>query len=166
MAIEIERKFLLASGAWRASVQDSTRMAQAYLAGTGEAAARCSVRVRIAGDAANLNIKSRTLGAMRSEFEYPIPLSDAENLMALASGTVVDKTRHRLWHGGHCWEIDEFHGGNAGLMVAEIELDAVDAPFDRPDWLGREVTDLPRYYNLALSIRPFGSWSEEERNSC
>lgn len=164
MAIEIERKFLLASGVWRTSARVSTRMLQAYLAGSGEAPGRCSVRVRIAGDAANLNIKSRELGAMRSEFEYPIPLADAESLMALAQGAVVDKTRHCLRHGGHRWEIDEFHGDNAGLLVAEIELDAVDAPFDRPDWLGREVTDLPRYYNLALSMRPFSRWSEEEKS--
>lgn len=169
MAIEIERKFLLASDAWRVSVQDSTRMLQAYLAGSGEAGeapGRCSVRVRIAGDAANLNIKSRALGAVRSEFEYPIPLADAESLMALAQGASVDKTRHCLWHAGHRWEIDEFHGDNAGLLVAEIELDAVDAPFDRPEWLGREVTGLPRYYNLALSLRPFCRWSEEEKKSC
>lgn len=165
MAIEIERKFLLRSDAWRASAHHSQRIAQAYL-NDSEAVAcgreSCSLRVRIAGQNANLNIKSRELGAIRQEFEYPIPLSDAENLMALACGAVIDKIRHYVDHGEHCWEIDEFQGDNAGLLVAEIELQAVDESFQVPEWLGKEVTAFPRYYNLALSSKPYNAWTAEE----
>lgn len=166
MAIEIERKFLLADDGWRARAHHVQRIAQAYLNdGTALAAGRerCSVRVRICGEAANLNIKSRELGASRQEFEYPIPLADAEALMALACDGRIDKLRHLVKVGAHLWEIDEFRGDNAGLVVAEIELLRVDEPFDRPAWLGREVTHERRYYNLALTARPFAHWTAEEK---
>mgnify|MGYP001764790834 CR=1 FL=1 len=166
MAIEIERKFLLVSESWRAQVHDRQRIVQAYLNdpdAVNKGHGRCSVRVRIAGSNANLNIKSRETGARRQEFEYPIPLSDAESLMTLSCGPVIEKIRHYVNHGGHCWEIDEFSGDNAGLVVAEIELDAVDEVFEKPDWLGCEVTEFPRYYNLALSSKPFSTWSAEEK---
>ena len=166
MAIEIERKFLLLSDAWRTQVRQSQRMAQAYLNDADALAAdrgSCSVRVRIAGQNANLNIKSRELGASRQEFEYPIPLPDAESLMALACGAAIDKIRHYVDYGGHCWEIDEFLGDNAGLIVAEIELSTVYETFRLPDWLGREVTELARYYNMALSSRPYNIWAAEEK---
>lgn len=167
MAIEIERKFLLVSGSWKAHVHRSQRIAQAYLndyAAVADGHEQCSVRVRIAGLDANLNIKSRETGARRQEFEYPIPVSDAESLMALSCGPAIDKTRHYVNFGAHCWEIDEFGGDNAGLVVAEIELDAVDEAFEKPDWLGREVTEFPRYYNLALSSKPYNAWSAEEKS--
>lgn len=166
MAIEIERKFLLADDGWRAQAHHVQRIAQAYLNDGAALAAgreRCSVRVRICGEAANLNIKSRELGASRQEFEYPIPLADAEALMALACDGRIDKVRHLVQVGAHLWEIDEFRGDNAGLVVAEIELLRVDEPFDRPDWLGREVTHERRYYNLALAARPFAHWTAEEK---
>lgn len=166
MAIEIERKFLLVSESWRAQVHHSQRIAQAYLndyAAVAGGREQCSVRVRIAGRDANLNIKSREPGARRREFEYPIPLSDAEALMALSCGPAIDKIRHYVNQGAHCWEIDEFGGDNAGLIVAEIELEAVDEPFEKPAWLGREVTDFPRYFNLALSSKPYNAWSAEEK---
>ena len=166
MGIEIERKFLLASDAWREAVHEIVPMAQGYIndqAAMDSGAQRASVRVRIAGDAAFLNLKSRELGRSRQEFDYPIPVDDARALLGLCVGGKIDKRRHLLRHGAHLWEIDEFLGDNAGLVVAEIELDAVDAPFERPAWLGVEVTELVRYYNLALAARPYAQWSEQER---
>jgi adenylate cyclase len=159
MPLEIERKFLLASDAWRAAVDSSERLAQGYLGGE-----RSSLRVRIGGERAWLNIKARVRGAERLEFEYPIPLGDAEQLLAeLCLPGRVEKLRHHVRHAGMLWEIDEFLGDNAGLVVAEIELPAVDAAFARPDWLGREVTDELRYYNVALAERPYAQWSPDER---
>jgi adenylate cyclase len=155
MAIEIERKFLLSADGWRRQVTSSSYLRQGYLGGD------CvSVRVRIDDDMANLNIKSRTPGIARSEFEYGIPLADAHALLALVEGPILEKVRHRVEYAGHVWEIDEFGGDNAGLIVAEIELDRVDEPFERPDWIGLEVTDDIRYYNLNLSREPYSRWSE------
>jgi adenylate cyclase len=156
---EIERKFLLASDAWRAAVHRSRVMRQGYLAD----GARASVRVRIADEEAWLNIKSGGLAAVRAEFEYPIPAADAEQLLELRAGPLIEKTRHWVAHGGCEWEIDEFHGDNAGLVVAEIELERVDQPFPRPDWLGAEVTHLPRYYNVKLVQHPYSRWNDTER---
>lgn len=157
MAIEIERKFLLAGEGWRTGVTHSVRMAQAYLAGgKGQP---LSTRVRIAGEQAHLNLKSAVRGASRAEFEYPLPMADAEAMMALAGGAQIDKTRHYLPWGELCWEIDEFHGRNHGLVVAEIELPSVDTDFERPDWLGEEVTEDLRYYNSALAQHPYQDWS-------
>ncbi|GMU42190.1 MAG: CYTH domain-containing protein [Xanthomonadales bacterium] len=154
MATEIERKFLLASDDWRPLVSRSEYLAQGYLGG-----ARCSVRVRIGGERAWLNIKSMTLGAQRLEFEYPIPLADAHTMLReLADGPVVSKTRHHVRVGRHLWEIDEFDGDNTGLVVAEIELDAVDEAFDLPSWLGEEVTEDARYYNINLARQPYCRW--------
>ena len=169
MAIEIERKFLLADDAWRAQAVRSERMAQGYLNDAESVTAgrqNVSVRVRIAGEAAQLNIKSRELGAYRQEFEYAIPLADAEALLALCVGGRIEKTRHHVHHAGHLWEIDEFDGDNAGLVVAEIELSTVDDVFARPAWLGIEVTDQSRYYNLRLAERPYSQWTREERQPC
>lgn len=161
MAVEIERKFLVVSDAWRREVSRSQRMAQGYLA--GPPASRCSVRVRIAGEEAHLNIKSATLGVERDEFEYPIPLADAEHLLGTLAGRRVEKIRHHVPAGPHVFEIDEFVGENGGLVVAEIELTRADEAFARPVWLGREVTDLARYYNLNLATYPYSHWSSEER---
>ncbi len=166
MGIEIERKFLLRNEAWRAAVHQTVPMAQGYLndlALVDSGAMHASVRVRIEGEAAFLNIKSRELGARRQEFEYPVPVDEAQALLALCVGGRVEKNRHYLRHAGHLWEIDEFHGANAGLVVAEIELASEDEAFERPDWLGAEATDVPRYYNLALASRPFSQWREDER---
>lgn len=163
MAIEIERKFLLADDAWRGEVERSTRMAQGYLGGE-----RASVRVRIAGDEAHLNIKARRRGAARAEFEYAIPVDDAAEILdQLSLPGRVEKTRHHVRYAGMLWEIDEFHGENDGLIVAEVELDAADQAFEHPPWLGAEVTDKLRYYNAHLLNHPFASWSDEERrNAC
>lgn len=164
MTIEIERKFLLNDDAWRTQVQRSEAMAQGYLtpaqASHGE---RASVRVRISDQQAWLNIKSRDAGPMRQEFEYPVPVGDGRALLALCVGGRVEKRRHVVNHGGHVFEIDEFLGDNTGLLVAEVEFESVDMSMERPPWLGREVTDLPRYYNLALAAHPYSRWSDAER---
>jgi adenylate cyclase len=163
MPVEIERKFLVIGDTWRHGISVSIPMMQGYLA--GPPAARCSVRVRIAGDAAFLNIKSATPGVMRDEYEYAVPVADARRMLDTLAGDVVRKTRHHVEIEGHLFEVDEFDGDNAGLVVAEIELDAVDAAFPRPAWLGREVSDLVRYYNLNLATHPYARWSVAERNA-
>ena len=166
MGVEIERKFLVCGDAWRAAAHEVVPMAQGYLndlATVDSGAMRTSVRVRIAGDAAFLNMKSRELGHTRQEFDYPIPVDDARALLALCVGGVIDKRRHYVTHAGHLWEVDEFLGDNAGLVVAEIELDSADETFAMPQWAGREATNAPRYYNLALASRPYSLWSESER---
>ncbi len=167
MGIEIERKFLVAGDAWRSAAHDTSRMAQGYLNDALALAAgreKCSVRVRIAGDQAFLNIKSRELGPRRQEFEYPLPLEDAQALLDLCSGGLIDKVRHYVRHDGHLWEVDEFLGENQGLIVAEIELQSVDEPFLRPAWVGREVTEQQRYYNLALAEHPYSRWNDLEKS--
>ncbi|WP_369939561.1 CYTH domain-containing protein [Xanthomonas medicagonis] len=161
MAIEIERKFLVTGDGWRAAAHAVTPMAQGYIndqAALVSGAQKASVRVRIQGEEAFLNLKSRELGHTRQEFEYPIPLDDARALLALCVGGLIDKRRHLVRHQGHLWEVDEFLGDNAGLVVAEIELDSADEAFATPDWLGAEVTDDPRYYNVALASHPFSKW--------
>lgn len=159
MAKEIERKFLLASDDWRASAVRSHWMSQGYIA----EAPRTSVRVRISGGEAWLNVKSGGLTAVRDEFEYAIPLADARALLAAVTAPVIEKTRYAVPFGGYEWEIDEFHGVNAGLVVAEIELDDEHQDFPRPPWLGKEVTTLERYYNVSLVRRPYSQWTAEER---
>lgn len=171
MAVEIERKFLVTGDGWRAAARKVVPMAQGYLndvaamdtAVDGRAAMKASVRVRIAGDEAFLNLKSRELGHTRQEFDYPIPIEDARALLALCVGGMIDKRRHYVEHEGHLWEVDEFLGDNAGLVVAEIELSSADESFAKPDWIGAEVTDRVRYYNLALATRSFSQWDESER---
>jgi adenylate cyclase len=166
MPIEIERKYLVAGDSWRAAAHQVVPMAQGYLndlATMGSGAMRASVRVRIAGDDAFLNLKSGDAGPTRQEFDYPIPVADARALLALCVGGLVVKRRHYVMHAGHLWEVDEFEGDNAGLVVAEIELQAADEAFARPDWLGAEVTESTRYYNLALATCPYSQWSAAER---
>jgi adenylate cyclase len=168
MAIEIERKFLVSGDGWRAQAHKIVPMAQGYIndqAAMDSGAQRASVRVRIAGDDAFLNLKSREAGHTRQEFDYPIPLADAGALLALCVGGRIEKRRHYVTHAGHLWEVDEFLGDNTGLVVAEIELDSADEAFARPDWLDRQVTDGLRYYNLALAARPYSQWSDAERTA-
>ena len=156
MATEIEHKFLLRDDRWRALVERSVRLRQGYLTSD----ARCSVRVRIAEGQGFLNLKSGTLGIQRSEYEYPIPLAEAEEILdTLCEKPLLEKTRHYLRLGEHLWEIDEFAGDNAGLIVAEVELSRVDEPFARPDWLGEEVSHDIRYYNSQLAQHPYQRWS-------
>ncbi|MDD3575838.1 CYTH domain-containing protein [Halothiobacillus sp.] len=158
MALEIERKFLLKDDSWRAAVTSSRRLSQGYLT-TLTDGAKASVRVRIGGDQAYLNIKSMRLGMSRDEFEYPIPNEDAEHMLAnLCSGAVIEKIRHQVHFAGLLWEIDEFLGANQGLVVAEVELNSEDQTFHKPDWVGEEVTEDPRYYNVSLVRHPFAQW--------
>jgi adenylate cyclase len=158
---EIERKFLLKSDAWRAAATRVERLTQGYIAG----GARASVRVRVAGDYAAINIKSGGLVASRLEYEYPIPVAEARELLDLCVPPLIDKTRHFVPFGGFEWEIDEFHAENEGLIVAELELDHEDQDFQRPDWIGAEVTHLERYYNVRLAKHPYREWAESERAS-
>ena len=160
MAREIERKFLLLNDDWRRSVTRSIPMRQGYLGSGGEV----SVRVRIEGDDARLNLKSATLGVSRDEFEFPLPLDGAQEVLARFCGQrCVEKVRHLVPFGQHVWEIDEFLGANAGLVVAEIELSAEDECFARPAWLGREVSTETRYYNVCLLDAPYSTWEPDAR---
>lgn len=155
MPVEIERKFLLRNDDWRNHVSHSKVIRQGYLAPVSKA----SIRIRVAGDNANINIKSATLDIHRMEYEYPIPLDEAlEMLDTLCQSPQINKTRHYIPQGKHTWEVDEFYGDNEGLIVAEIELDAIDETFDKPDWLGEEVTKDKRYYNVNLVKHPFKNW--------
>jgi len=157
MATEIERKFLVRNDGWRAHARDGIRLRQGYLAGTEG----CSMRVRSGGGAAHLNIKSATLGVWRREYDYPIPLSDAEELLDhLCMRPLIEKTRYHVEHAGHIWEVDVFEGDNAGLIVAEIELDSEDEPFEKPAWAGEEVSHEPRYYNVCLVKHPYKDWKD------
>jgi adenylate cyclase len=168
MGIEIERKFLLANDDWRSSVTQSKHIAQGYLVGVRalrEGSARASVRVRISGEQAWLNIKSVQLGIARAEYELPLPLADAKSMLASLCDGLLEKTRHHVEVDGWLFEIDEFLGDNSGLIVAEIELPSQDAVFPRPAWLGREVSDLARYYNVNLIEHPFSQWNEAERDA-
>ena len=155
--LEIERKFLVRSEHWREAARASAHFRQGYLNND----ARCSVRVRISGDRAWLNLKSVTIGAQRLEFDYEIPARDARRMLdTLARKPLIEKTRYFVDTGPHIWEIDVFEGENAGLVVAEIELDAPDEPFEKPDWVGEEVTHDPRYYNTSLSLNPYRQWRD------
>jgi adenylate cyclase len=162
MGREIEYKFLVADETWRGGAVREIRMLQGYLAD----GARASVRVRVAGDRAWLNIKGGGFVASRQEFEYPIPVAEAaEMLETLCHGPLVEKTRHVVPFGGLEWEVDEFHGRNAGLVVAELELAREGQAFEKPPWLGRDVTHLEHYYNVRLVVHPFCDWSDAEREA-
>lgn len=152
MGTEIERKFLVTGEAWRSA--DGVRLIQGYL---NRDKAR-TVRVRVAGEQAFLTIKGPTHGATRAEFEYEIPLAEAESLLLLCDGPVIEKFRHIIEYRGFTWEVDEFFGDNAGLVVAEIELDSEDQAFERPQWLGEEVTEDTRYFNSNLAAHPYRLW--------
>lgn len=155
MAMEIERKFLVCGDGWRAHAHREDRYRQGYLANT----ASCSVRVRVGGGLAHVNVKGATVGASRLEFEYPVPLEDGQIMLReLCSGPIVEKTRYRVRHGGQDWEVDVFEGDNAGLVVAEIELEAEDQTITLPEWAGEEITHDVRYYNSNLATTPFNRW--------
>ena len=158
MATEIERKFLVTDDSWRDSVTKSSFYRQGYLANSEGA----SVRVRVADDKGYLNIKSMTLGVSRHEFEYVIPVIDAEEMLNdLCVGPKIEKTRYFVDHGGHTWEVDVFEGDNDGLVVAEIELGSEDEAFERPPWAGEEVSHETRYYNVCLVKHPYKDWKDK-----
>lgn len=157
MGLEIERKFLITNDDWRSQAYRHEQFAQGYLNG----ADRASVRIRIEGEQANINIKAAQIGNARAEYEYAIPLADARQMLDTLSLTPpVEKTRYWVDHAGHTWEIDVFVGANAPLMVAEVELDDPDETFEWPAWLGREITDDVHYYNHALAFHPYADWAD------
>nr|VFK16393.1 MAG: adenylate cyclase [Candidatus Kentron sp. LPFa]VFK32120.1 MAG: adenylate cyclase [Candidatus Kentron sp. LPFa] len=185
MPTEIERKFLVIDDSWRQQASEGIRYRQGYF-GIGKTKSReepvcalgptpfpswretltcspnaktCSVRVRVAGDKATLNIKGATLRITRHEYEYPIPLKDAEEMLALfCERPFIEKTRYLVKNGVHTWEIDVFEGDNAGLIVAEIELSREDEAFEMPPWAGRDVSQEARYYNVCLREHPYKDW--------
>jgi adenylate cyclase len=154
MGVEIERKFLVHGTAWKQA--EGVPYRQGYL----NRDKHRTVRVRLAGDCAFLTIKGVSVGATRAEFEYPIPVVDAQSLLALCDGPVIDKVRYVLQHAGTTWEVDAFAGDNAGLVVAEVELTHEDEVFSRPDWLGEEVTHDARYFNSSLASHPYCQWTQ------
>lgn len=158
MATEIEHKFLLKNDNWREKVSYRAIYKQGYLTSQPTS----SIRVRISDKQAWLNIKSATIGTQRSEYEYEIPLCDAEEILEnLCLKPVIEKIRYFIKHESHLWEIDEFAGENAGLIVAEIELNSQDEAFEKPDWLGKEVTQDVRYYNNNLAKFPYSQWRDD-----
>jgi CYTH domain-containing protein len=155
MAREIERKFLVSRERWHADPVQGVRYRQGYLS-TDPARV---VRVRTAGPNAFLTIKGVTKGIERAEYEYPIPLDDADQLLdRLCVQPLVEKTRYRIPSAGRTWEVDEFAGVNAGLIVAEVELDSPGATVVLPEWVEREVSGDPRYFNSNLAAHPFSEW--------
>lgn len=158
MPTEIERKFLVIDGAWRAQAHRRQLYRQGYLA----SGSQCSVRVRVGGEQAWLGLKGRVRGASRLEYEYSIPVGEANEILdQLCDSGLVEKIRHWVCFAGHEWEVDEFLGANAGLVMAELELDREDEEFERPPWLGLEVTHDLRYYNSSLAVHPFNSWRRQ-----
>lgn len=155
MPLEIERKFLVTGDGWRASAHKRIPMRHGYLTPLQSPA---SVRVRVEGDIGKLNVKQAVVGSSRAEYEYSIPAEHAEEMIATLCRGLILKTRHYVNHAGHLWEVDEFEGDNAGLVVAEIELVREDEAFEVPSWLGREVTQSQRYYNNALASHPYTRW--------
>ncbi len=150
--LEIERKFLVTGRDWERA--PGVHILQGYLAReTGH-----SVRVRIADVRAWLSVKGGGSGMVRQEFEYAIPVDEARELLKLCMETVVEKVRYTVTHAGLVWEVDEFRGANDGLVMAEVELDSPGQQVPLPDWIGKEVTDDPRFFNAALSSRPYTKW--------
>jgi adenylate cyclase len=155
MALEIERKYLVRLEAWRPPKSGGTIQRQGYLSVD---AARV-VRVRRAGRRAWLTVKGQNRGIARTEFEYPIPVADAEAMLeTLCLSPIIEKTRYRVRFGGRVWEVDVFGGANAGLVVAEVELESETAEVNLPPWAGTEVSGDPRYYNANLVRHPFTAW--------
>ena len=154
MAIEIERKFLVKEKPFSIAKR-SLKINQGYIINEKSKV----IRVREKGDDYFLTIKGNNIGISRLEYDFPISKEDAKELIFhFCKTTLIEKTRHYIEHKGHTWEIDEFHGKNNGLIVAEIELESEDEKFEIPDWVGEEVTQDDRYYNMNLAIHPFTSW--------
>lgn len=157
MNTEIERKFLVVGDAWRACADEGLACEQGYIATAGGA----TVRARLIGGKGVLTLKGRTVGISRAELEYEIPAEEATYMLRNFCGErTVSKRRYLYRVEGICWEIDVFDGANAGLVLAEIELDDEAQTFNRPAWLGEEVSSDPRYYNSSLSMNPYSGWDE------
>ena len=157
MGYEIERKFLV-DGDYKSHAFKSFLIRQGYLSLSGISV----IRVRIKGEKAFVTIKSALAEGKikRHEWEYEIPVADAEEMLQLCEEGVIDKRRHLVQAGQHTFEVDEFYGQNEGLLIAEVELESEDEPFEKPEWLGPEVTGNVRYYNSFLSIHPYTEWSK------
>ena len=154
MAKEIERKFLVAGEDWR-SLAPGTRYRQGYLSTVKER----TVRVRTIDDKGYLTVKGISVGATRSEYEYEIPAAEAEEMLdELCEQPIIEKNRYKIPLGGVTWEVDEFLGVNQGLIVAEVELQSEDQAFAKPNWIGEEVTEDPKYFNANLIVQPFSPW--------
>ena len=153
MPLEIERKFLLVSDDYKLNAK-AVDIKQAYLS----ADENMAVRVRVEGIQASINIKSKKSERVNHEFEYVIPLDEAQSLIRMSPYPIIEKIRHIVEYEGKTWEVDEFHGDNAELTVAEIELDDENEAFEKPPWLGEEVTADYRYLNSNLAKKPFNSW--------
>ena len=154
MAIEIERKFLIKEKPFSIAKR-SLKINQGYIINEKSKV----IRIREKGDDYFLTIKGNNIGISRLEYDFPISKEDAKELIFhFCKTTLIEKTRHYIEHKGHTWEVDEFHGKNNGLIVAEIELESEDEKFEIPDWVGEEVTQDDRYYNMNLAIHPFTSW--------
>lgn len=156
MALEIERKFLVEGDGYRKNSIKSYYV-QGYLSSNENRV----VRVRIMDNTATLTIKGKNMGATRLEFEYPIPLSDAEKIISLCEKPLIEKYRYTLTVEGCTWVVDEFLGENEGLIIAEIELKDENQTFNKPDWIGKEVTSDPRYYNSNLISSPYKTWTHK-----
>lgn len=156
MATETERKFLVSSHKWHQSVDKIINIKQGYF----ETPDNIAIRIRIIDEEAFITVKGSLQedGMSRSEFEYKIPVIDAEDMLNLCRRPIIEKVRHHVMYEGHLWEIDEFNGDNSGLVVAEIELHSPDERFDNPEWLGEEVTDDNRYINACLLDNPYKNW--------
>ena len=155
-SIETERKFLVISDEWR-SLGTGTRYRQGYLC----SGSKRTVRVRTYENSGLLTIKGPTVGLSRTEYEYEIPFAEAEKMLNdLCEQPLIEKTRYRIMLNNKQWEVDEFHGANEGLIVAELELASEDETFERPVWIGREVSHDSRYFNVNLITRPFSTWDK------
>lgn len=161
MAQEIEKKFLVTSDAYKTTALKKIRISQGYLSSVPER----TVRVRIKGESGFLTIKGigNESGASRYEWEKEIPLAEAEELMRICEPGIIDKTRYEVPSGDHRWEVDEFHGENDGLVVAELELASETEPFTKPGWIGEEVTGQVDYYNAMLMKTPYTRWHKTQR---
>jgi CYTH domain-containing protein len=155
MGQEIERKFLVRKELWKNQPKNGQVYRQGYLNSVKER----TVRVRIANNKGYLTVKGLTRGATRLEFEYEIPVEDAQKLLDLCEKPLIEKTRYKIEQGDFVWEVDEFFGENEGLILAEIELESEEQSFSKPDWLAEEVTDDPRYFNANLVQHPYSKWA-------
>ncbi len=159
MAKEIERKFLI-DISQLGDLNSGVEIKQGYISTTDTTADNIAVRIRLLGDKAFLTLKGKNTGATRSEFEYEIPVKDANEMLAeFCSGPIIDKTRYLVEHCGHTWEVDIFRGDNDGLIVAEVEMQSEDESVDIPAWAVQEVTGEDKYYNANLLNNPFKNWS-------
>lgn len=159
MSIEIERKFLVVGDAWKNHVSGQFQLKQGYL----QSAPERTVRIRTSNKEGFITIKGKTEGITRTEYEYPIPFSEALSLLALCENTPIEKVRYLVSHGSLTWEVDVFEGLNSGLILAEVELQHENQEIDLPDWIGAEVSSDPRFYNSTLSAHPFSTWKGTHR---